>query len=343
MSQAKTFSTHAQLVEAVLDLCKVKESEKAVLLSSRLLTDSDVKPYAEALARKTDDFIRVQVYPTDPGECRPAITSLLLVTLREADFVLQVRPLDYPPRFPFISLYSPGFQRVLDSGTRWLAIMIDEASQRRLFPSEDMIRRTRKSAEKLQNAKEIRVTSQKGTDLILRKEGRKVLRLDGVADAPGQWSNLGVGGVSCAPLEDSASGDLVLSPLDYLLHMNMEVEDEVVLTLDEGMIREIRGGRTAAHLRRWLESWSDPEVYGIAHVGWGTHPKAVWRDSPGFCVADAESYPGVVQIAFGFNTSPPLGGSREAKAHLDIDLMDQSFYLDGEPMVERGKIAFDEA
>ena len=342
MYQPSAFSTHAQLVETILDLCRVKESEKAVLLSSRHLTDSDSRPYSEALARKNTDFIRVQIYPTDPSESRPTITRLLSATLREADFVLQVRPFQYPPRFPFISLYSPGFQEILDSGTRWLSIMIDEANQRRLFPTEGMLRLTRRSAERLQQAREIRMISENGTDLILRKDGRKVHRLDGVADRPGMWSNYGFGGVASAPLEESASGVLVLSPADYLMQMNMDVEDEVVLTLDGGKIRDIRGGRTAAHIRRWLESWRDPEAYGIAHIGWGTHPNAVWRDSPLFCVADAESYPGVIQIAFGFNTNPLLAGSRESKAHLDIDLMDKTFYLDGEPIVERGKIVFDE-
>ena len=337
------FDTHAQLLEAALALSQVKEGEKAVLLSSRQLTDLDLMPYAEALARTKADFIRVQFHPTNPRELKYDMPPMLVAALVKADFVLQVRPFQYPSRFPAIKAYSGGFREISDSGTRWLDIMIDEANQRRLFPGQEMIHRAQKSAATMQEANEIRVTSDRGSDLVMSKDGRKGHRQVGVVDAPGMWDNFGFGMIACAPLEDSANGVLVLSPGDYLLQMNLDVADEVVLRVEDGKIREIEGGRTADYVRRWLEAWEDPEAYGTSHIGWGVHSKGVWRDSPHFCVADAESYPGIIQIAFGYNTmytSAPysgFGGTRKSSAHLDIDLMGQDFYLDGQPMVVKGK------
>jgi len=79
-------------------------------------------------------------------------------------------------------------------------------------------------------------------------------------------------------------------------------------------------------------------------VGCVTHvERAVWVESRKFSIADAKSYPRVMQIAFGrrlFNTTHPMVclGKNMRPSNLDMQCLNNSFYLDGEAIVEEGRI-----
>jgi 2,5-dihydroxypyridine 5,6-dioxygenase len=126
---------------------------------------------------------------------------------------------------------------------------------------------------------------------------------------------------------------LILESGDYILKLQRDVVDPVKITFKDGYAKKIEGGFTAKLLQRWFDRWEDPEVYGVAHVGWGTHKEgAVWTDSLYFCVADAESYPGVMQIGVGATSDRPSLG------HCDIECRHCNIYLDNELIVKDGEI-----
>jgi hypothetical protein len=117
------------------------------------------------------------------------------------------------------------------------------------------------------------------------------------------------------------------------------VQSKIELDVRDGLITRIDGGFDAKYLRKHLESYNDPAAFGIAHVGWGLHPKASWgalglRDKVQSHGMDSRSFAG----NFLFSTGPnaEAGGSNHTPCHIDIPMADCSVSLDGEPMTIDG-------
>lgn len=337
------FSTHVQLLEAALKRCNVGRNEGVALLSSRIIDPQELAPYEEACRRVSDNVVSIRYYPTEINDAH-TLRPLLRSALSQADFVLHYRGSKFPTPFAQITGHSKGMPEVVAANTRWLDICLDEANQFRLFPSDEVVADTLKAREKFVGAKEIRLTSAGGTDLTLRKDGRKVHRQLGIADRPGVWDNFGFAMVTCAPLEESANGVIHVPAGDALLQMGCTVRDPMKLTLRDGKIVSIEGGETARAMQQWLERSNDPEAFGVSHIGWGLHSGAVWTGSPKFSPVDGESYRGSILIAFGSNDMDMpaeysgIGGKRHSKSHLDLPLLTHSFAIDSVATVKDGKL-----
>ncbi|WP_033288930.1 hypothetical protein [Amycolatopsis jejuensis] len=337
------YTTHAQLLEAALLRCNVRREEKVVLLSSRIIDPGELGPYEEAVRRVSDHVVSVRYYPMEVTDAHH-MNAMLLAAMKQADFVLHYRGGTFPTPFAQLTAHSHGIPEVAASGVRWLDICLNEANQFRLFPSKEIVDETMAAAVRMAAAKELRLTSADGTDLVLRKDGRKGHRQLGLSDEQGIWDNFGFAMVACAPLEDSAHGTVVVQPGDALLQMGATVRDKITLHVEGGRIIKIEGGESASAVSQWLERWDDPESFGVSHIGWGLHPNAVWTGSPRFTPVDGESYRGSILLAFGSNTSDMpakhsgIGGTRHCSSHLDIPLLNHSFALDGTLVVDEGKI-----
>lgn len=237
-------------------------------------------------------------------------------------------------------LYTDAHNEALASGTRTLMVHEPVANLRRLFPDEAVIKRTYAGAERIAAAKEIRVTDEAGSDFIMRKDGRKGHAQVGVADRPGRWDHWPSGLVTCAPLEDSAEGIYVIQPGDVLLRLRRHATTAIRMTLREGLITKIEGGYDAVLLRDYLESFDDPEAYRLAHAGWGTEHRADWNTIG----MDSESFYGSVTVSIGrnmFNAKDEfsgLGGTNYTMAHFDICCRNKRLYLNGELIVDCGRI-----
>jgi len=339
----ETFSTHSQLIEAALNRCKVRRDEKVVLLSSRILPTADLAPYEEAVRRVSDHMISVRYYPMEVTDAHH-MNDMLLAAMKQADFVLHYRGGTFPTPFAQLTAHSRGIPEVASSQTRWLDICLNEANQFRLFPSLELVEETLAAAKRMEAANELRLFSDDGTDLVLRKDGRKGHRQLGLADEVGIWDNFGFAMTACAPLEDSANGTVVVQPGDAMLQMGYTVKDKITLTFSGGRIVDIAGGESAQAISQWLAAWNDPESYGVSHIGWGLHPQGVWTGSPRFTPVDGESYRGSILLALGSNTTDMphrhsgIGGTRHCSSHLDVPLLSKSFALDGETVVDHGAI-----
>ncbi|GAA3115247.1 hypothetical protein [Streptosporangium carneum] len=337
------FRTHSQLIEAALKRCNVRPEEKAVMLSSRIIDPADLAPYEEALRRTSDHVISVRYHPMEVTDAHH-MNDMLLAAMQQADFVLHYRGGTFPTPFAQLTAHSRGIPEVAASSTRWLDICLNEANQFRLHPSDEIVAEAMEAARLMERTNEIHLTSDGGTDLVLRKDGRKGHRQLGLADKPGIWDNFGFAMVACAPLENSANGVVVVEPGDAMLQMGATVRDPITLRVEDGRIVKIEGGESATALSQWLERWQDPESYGVSHIGWGLHPNAVWTGSPRFTPVDGESYRGSILIAFGSNTTDMparhsgIGGTRHCVSHLDVPLLSHSFAVDGVPVVKSGKI-----
>ena len=139
---------------------------------------------------------------------------------------------------------------------------------KRMLPQDIIRQRGVAGAKRLQEAREIRVVSQSGTDFTLRKNGRNGMYQCGIADEPGRWDHWPSGLVTCAPLEDSAEGIYVIEPGDVLLGSWRHAQSRVTLTLEQGRITRIEGEADAYMLQAYLERIGDDGAFRFSHAGW---------------------------------------------------------------------------
>ena len=211
----------------------------------------------------------------------------------------------------------------------------------RLRPLPTLRDRVRRCETLLAAAHELRATSPAGTDLVLNTAGRKAFGLWGAADQPGKWDHWSVAVVVGGASRPNSNGRLVIDVGDIILGMRRYATTRIDLIIEEGIITRIEGEGLDAHLlRNWFASWGDERAFHISHVGWGCDERSDWgrMAGPTGGIGDAESYPGVFQIAFGRDTSWYIGdGTNDVVAHIDFNGLAHSIALDGVPITENGR------
>ena len=341
----------SKLVEEMLVLSKVQGGEKVIVVVPALFDQRYIEAYTIALSNLGADFFLMALTPSADGHRLVMPTSNFVYdTLKGADLVVTLSLYEYDMAAPstFYLVYgSENGYELMASGTRVLSVMEEEEVMRRMFPTSDLVERSYAGAELLEQAEEIHVVSEAGTDLVCRKKGRPGSCEVGIADVPGRWDNFGYGLVGCAPWEDSAHGLLVIDRGDYIVPLYSHVTEPIHCTIREGRIVKIEGGTSARLLQRWLDQFDSEKSYGLSHIGWGTHRAARWFDPrtklPGYHI-EKYCYYGNMAIAFGSNLmrSPAqycgLHGANDAPSHCDIFTLNHDFFLDGVPIVQRGDI-----
>jgi len=326
------------MVLAELRLCKVNREETVVLFTDTRTNPNYVSAFLAAgkeLARSIFE-VKVPFLPEADGKSIDLVPVIGI--LKDADFVVDLST------GSTLYLYGKGLTDVLSGGTRVLQVKASEEQLRRCFPTEEVRQRTAQGAEWLEEATNIRVVSRAGTDLKMRKKGRKGLTQYGISDLPGRWDSWPSGFLYCAPEEESANGTLVLDVGDLLVMLGRYVAEPVRLTVENGTIKAIDGGVDAVLLRERLEQSKDPEAFIMSHIGWGTDPRARWTEvaqrGTEEGARDARSTYANVQVAFGANYR--LGGKNQTMAHEDLVLRRATFELDGRVVVKDGQIVPEE-
>jgi 2,5-dihydroxypyridine 5,6-dioxygenase len=232
-------------------------------------------------------------------------------------------------------LYTKGLNAILDGGGRVLQVLAEEPSLARMTPTTGLVRRAEAAARMFEQAKEVRIESDAGTNIVADCHGRPGWGQDGVVRKPKDWDSAATAIYAVAPLEDRMHGTMVLEPGDFIWTFPepMHLRERVTLTVDGGRLVKIDGGDQALRLERWLRSFDDPNSYVIAHTGFGGDPRASLDRAQ-----EVESLEGGINIAFGGNLFRGLGGKTRAKSHVDIVVMRQSMFLDDELVVKDGKI-----
>ncbi len=240
------------------------------------------------------------------------------------------------------------------SKTRWLSISEPVGFQWRWFPTQELRSLTREGAGILEGAKEIRVTSKAGSDWTCSNETRPGHAQYGIADSPGRWDNFTFGCAACAPLEDSTEGVLVLEPGDFIWPefggMNLFpgiIDETITLTYEGGYVTNIEGGTVAGMFERLLASYDDPESYGTSHFGWGTHTGVGLGGASAVEILNYHhNQIGSLLFALGMNYGHGLGvdysglgeTTRIAPNHTHFTMFNATCYVDGEKVVEDGKL-----
>lgn len=115
--------------------------------------------------------------------------------------------------------------------------------------------------------------------------------------------------------------------------------EPVIYDVEEGRIREIRGGSEAQIVKRWFERLGDPRMYLAAHVCYGFNPNA----KLGFTTTEDERIWGSTEWGFGYQGPMYSGGEpRDAASHIDGVSLACTVSCDGEHVTEDGEVVHPE-
>ncbi len=207
--------------------------------------------------------------------------------------------------------------------------------------TEDMMTRTlnanykeiaRKSdafAEIIKKSSNIRITTEKGTDINLAVEGRDGHSDTGLNHNPGDFSNLPAGEAYVAPMEDLSEGIIVFD--GSMAGVGILENETINVKVEAGYATKITGGAAAEKFNSIMEPFGKL-AYNLAELGIGTHDKALITGE----VLEDEKVIGTVHIAFGDNKS--MGGTIRVPSHLDGVIKEPTVIADGEMIMDKGEI-----
>lgn len=172
-----------------------------------------------------------------------------------------------------------------------------------------MAKRTKKIAQWVNKAKNIKIKAPNGTDLIFSKKGRKAKADMGILTRKGSCSNLPAGEVFVAPVEGTANGRLILEWAP-----TRKLKSPITLKIKNGMVVEITGDEEDEEYVDFLRTkFSErPENANIAEFGIGTNNMAKRPNN----ILESEKILGTIHIALGDNSS--FGGKVSTPFHQDF-------------------------
>ena len=185
-------------------------------------------------------------------------------------------------------------------------------------------------AEILENAKEIVLTTTHGTNLTMSATGRKSNAMTCMVK-PGQFAPVPTVEANVSPLEGTANGTIVADASIPYLGIGI-LDKPVTVTVKDGMITAIDGGKEAKILSDDLASKNDPNVYNIAEIGVGLNPECKFNGS----MLEDEGVFGSVHIGIG--SSLTLGGNVIASCHYDLIMTGVTLVVDGQTVIKDGEV-----
>ncbi len=193
-----------------------------------------------------------------------------------------------------------------------------------------------KVSDMTQKTKHMRITTPAGNDVEFDfVEGRALTCDDGLARTPGM--HFLSGQIAFYPDFETIEGKIVFDgtiapPCGFL-------KEPVVLDIVKGRVQKISGGRQAAELQAWLESFDDPNMFRVAHGCYGFNPGARLCGN----VLEDERIWGCTEWGLGYLSpvdAPPDGIM--AKSHCDGICLNSSVWLDGVQLLDTGVVVHPE-
>ncbi len=231
--------------------------------------------------------------------------------------------------------------RILQGGARVLAISNEHPEiLERCLPRAADEAVVRDAMRRLKSAREMQVGSAAGTDLRIDLAGARIGGVWGFTAKPGSLSHWPGGLVLAFPAAGSVNGTLVLDRGDVNLTFKRYLQDPVRLVIENDHAMQVLGDHVDAEMMRgYFEAWGDPQAYAVSHVGWGLNRGARWDAMTFYDKAD---FNGTELRAFAGNFLYSTGANevagRHTLGHFDLPLRGCTVQLDGEPVVERGRL-----
>lgn len=179
----------------------------------------------------------------------------------------------------------------------------------------------------LKGASVVNIKTSMGTDLAFSIKGRRAEPDTGIIPSPGGFTNLPAGEVYLAPVEGTAQGRLVV---DGSIGDTGILKRPIEIAISHGFAVGIKGGRAAGNLWEML-SQHGKNAFNVAEFGIGINPKAAITGN----ILEDEKALTTIHIAFGDNSG--FGGRVSVPSHQDGIVRDPSVWVDGKPLMEKGR------
>jgi leucyl aminopeptidase (aminopeptidase T) len=184
-------------------------------------------------------------------------------------------------------------------------------------------------AARLREGRLVRVTSPAGADITVSREGREPRGwYTGIVRNPGEISAFPGGEVSFPPVEGSSNGVIVFERVMTDLG---PISEPITVTVEDGLAVSIDGGLDAERLRAAIDGV--PGATNLGELGIGLNPAARVTDD----ITESKKQLGTAHFALGDNAGG-YGGVVESPIHIDGMLFDVTIAIDGDLVVEDGRV-----
>lgn len=222
-------------------------------------------------------------------------------------------------------------------GTRYLSLpdysldLLADDSLRADWPARGVI--GRRVADAYTAGSEVTVSSDSGTRITMRIDGRIGNSAPGYVAEPGATSSPPTIETYVSPLETSAQGVVIVDGSIPFPTLGL-IQEPVRLVVEGGRIVDITGSdaKVVAELRRVFTGPGSDKAYVLAECAVGLNDRARLM---GIMLTD-EGTAGTMHFGFGSNAT--IGGINEVPFHLDTVLRGPSMTIDGRLVVERGAV-----
>jgi len=240
-------------------------------------------------------------------------------------------------------MLSEAFQRALNNGCRYINLTgMDVIMATNTIGKVDymtMVELGETFKKIIEQADEVIIRDNNGTNLKAYNRGRKVRHSGQLATQKGYPIMLG-GQISWCPIEETINGTLVFDTAVFPPTDLGTISSNIVLTLKEGKIVNIEGGKDAEIYKNWLESFNDPNMFRLAHYSLGFNPGVT--KSTGRIVEDERIF-GCMEFGIGSQGKAIGGKYWTAASHTDGVVSKPTIILDGIPLEENGKYVHPDA
>ncbi len=188
--------------------------------------------------------------------------------------------------------------------------------------------------ERMQQAREVRVTSELGGDLRVQLDNERFhwMPFPGLLHQPGQWGNLPEGETCTTPV--SVQGTFYASLLgDYFSRKYGVLRSPILFHIQDGWVTEIVHEERALADEVW--SYLDGSVNGRRVGEFAVGTNEALHALSGNLLQD-EKFPGV-HLAFGNPVPETAGATWSSDIHVDAIAPHGTIYVDGEPLMRDGK------
>jgi len=189
--------------------------------------------------------------------------------------------------------------------------------------------RTRLLSDILDEANQVHITTELGTDILVPINGIRAISSTGLVTEKGSYGNLPSGESYLMPVEGKTNGVFVVD--GSFAAVGKIKEMPITVKVENGFATKIEGGVEATKLVNMLEPMGKM-AYNIAELGIGTNDQAIVTGA----ILEDEKVMGTIHIALGNNIS--MGGTVGVGIHLDGVILEPTVTIDGKVIMENGKL-----
>jgi 2,5-dihydroxypyridine 5,6-dioxygenase len=238
-------------------------------------------------------------------------------------------------------LHAPELPEILGGGARLLMVSDEHPDVlERLVPDAALKEKVDVGAALMRSARQMRVTSKAGTDLVVDMQGARVGGNCGYTEKPGTLAHWPGGLCAGYPRGGTVNGSVVMDVGDVNLTFKRYLERPIRLKVENDYITSIEGdGLDAELMRSYFAAWRDRDAYGTAHLGWGMNAKARWD---ALTMYDRGDVNGTELRCFAgnflFSTGANKFADRWTLGHFDLPMRNCTIQLDNKTIVEEGRL-----